>query len=177
MGLEQTQKRHPATDKTRNRCWSVKIILQLQNHLRCTIWWVLEIRLVALLLLSLNCDDHRNIGNSFLAETGDDDLTNALENCQSHRVARLHSEKENKDQMFLEIQQRSPSRFSKQHFHNLIIFPPISYLRPFNQIVIILIPNRSITKVSILLKSTYTRLWKVKIGVLVRFCAVYRIRT
>lgn len=127
MGLEQTQKRHPATDKPRNRCCSVKIILQLQNHLRCTIWWVLEIRLVSLLLLSLNCDDHRNSGNSFLAETDVDDLTNALENCQSNGVTWLHNEKENKDQIFLEIQQRSPSRFSKQHFHNLIITIFLSY--------------------------------------------------
>lgn len=127
MGLEQTQKRHPATDKPRNRCCSVKIILQLQNHLRCTIWWVLEIRLVALLLLSLNCDDHRNSGNSFLAETSVDGLTNALENCQSNGVTRLRNEKENKDQIFLEIQQRSPSRFSKQHFPNLIITTFLSY--------------------------------------------------
>lgn len=115
-GVGTNPKRHPATDKPRNRCCSVKIILQLQNHLRCTIWWVLEIRFVALLLLSLNCDDHRNSWNSFLAETGVDDLTNSLENCRSNGVTWLHKEKENYDQIFLEIQQRSPSRFSMQHF-------------------------------------------------------------
>lgn len=54
-------------------------------------------------VLSLNCDDHRNSGNSFLAETGVDDLTNALEICRSNGsvVTRLHNEKENKDQIFL----------------------------------------------------------------------------
>lgn len=72
---------------------------------------MLEIRFVALLLLSLNCYDHRNSGNSFLAETGVDDLTNALENCRSNGVTRLHNEKENKDQIFFEIQQRSPCNF------------------------------------------------------------------
>lgn len=136
MGLEQTQKRHPATDKPRNRCCSVKIIFQLQNHLRCTLWWLLEIRLVALLLLSLNCDDHRNSGNSFLAETGVDDLTNALEICRSNGsvVTRLHNEKENKDQIFLKYNNdvlvtslKSSLQFSKQNFYNLIITTFLSY--------------------------------------------------